>query len=513
MAETESVRRANRATAEGQSLAGLCKTWAVPFIILLNLALTLALSYKLNIWVDEAFSLHTTEKGLGYALDQALNFELQAPLYFALLALWRKLNSSIFFARLFSVICVALAIWVTGLLSRRLWRDVHPGWLAACVAFNPLTIAVAIETRLYALVLLFSALLLLAFYDGYLAETRSRRAQICYILLAIAALYTQYYMGFLLAANACALLVLRRWRALFEYMVGMLIAGLCFAPMLPFIRRQMSAHTAPLRDAQTWFSDFKFILWRIKDYLMPVESEWMAFVRTWVLRLCYVAVAWIVIARRRQLNPETISFLTIALALALFFLVTARLSGQLVIQIRHTAVFFLPLMCAAFALVVLARVRKIVMLWTILALAFAVPLIYARYRPMAKQGDWQRVAAHLMAAEKPEQAILIFHAGAELPLSYYYAGRNRLVPLPRDNTFERFDFHDYILRDEREIRAALERTPGNHKELWLVTDGNCGFSDISYNCALLEDFVNKYYTVEETRAFHGSRVRFLKSRE
>jgi len=497
---------------EKKSLADFCKAWAVHFIILLNLALTLFLSDKLNIWVDEAFSLHTTEKSLSYALEQALNFELQAPLYFAFLSLWRKLNGSVFFARLFSVICVALTIYVVSLLSRRLWKDVHPGWIAAAVAFNPLTIAVAIEMRLYALILLLTSLLLLSFYDGYLAEKRSRRAQVCYILLAIAALYTQYYMGFLLAANACALVLLRRWRPLLEYVVGMLIAGLCFAPMLPFIRRQMSAHTAPLRDTESWFSDFKFILWRVKDYLLPAESETMAVVRTWVLRACYLATLWIVIARRRQLRPQTIAPMTIALTLVLFFLIIARLSGQLVIQIRHTAVLFLPLVFAAFALVILAGKRWIVMVWTLIAIMFALPLLYARYRPMAKQGDWQRVAAHLMAQEKTEQPILIFHAGAELPLKHYYAGGNRLVPLPRDNTFERFDFHDYILRDEREITSALERTPGNHEELWLVTDGNCGFSGISYNCALLEDFVNKSYTVEETRDFYGSRVRLLKIR-
>ncbi len=499
----------NGAGTKRKSLADVYAKLAVPFIILVNLAVTLTLSYKLNIWVDEAFSLHTTDRGVGDALSQALNFELQAPLYFVLLGLWRKINSSIFFARLVSVICVAIAIKVVAVLSSRFWKDVHPGWIAAAVAFNPLTIYVAVEIRLYALVLLLSALLLLAFYDGYLSDARKRGAQVCYILLAVISLYTHYYVGFLLVANACALLILRRWRPLFEYLAGMAIAGVCFAPMLPFIRHQMSAHTAPMRDKGSWYEGVEFVFWRVKDYLVPAVAEPLSEARVWLLRLCYVAIIWIVASKRRRIAQEDIALWTIVMTLAIMLLLISRVSGQLLLQERHTVFIFLPIIFAAFSIVILSGKKKAIAVWTLIVLILASVFLYGRYGQMAKQGDWQRVAAYLMAAEKPGQAILVFHGGAELPLSRYYSGQNRLVPLPRENTFERFDFHDYILRDEREILAALERAGSDPAQLWLVTDGNCEFANISYNCATLEEFVNKYYTVEETRYFYRSIVRRL----
>ncbi len=488
----------------------------VPLLILLNVALTLTLSLKLNIWIDEAFSLHTTGKGFGYALHQALNFELQAPLYFLLLNLWRKIFSSIFFARLFSVVCVALALWTVACLSRRLWKEVHPGWIVAAVAFNPLAISVGVEVRLYALALLLTSLLLLTFYDGFLSETKSRRAQICYVLLAVAALYTQYYMGFLLVANACALLVLRRWRPLFEYLAGMVIVAICFSPMLPFIRYQMSPHTAPVREPISWFLAFEFVTWRVKDYLLPAGSNALITVRSLFLKACYVAtiilLIFALIKKRRSLKPEMIALWTIPIFIALVFFIQARLSGDKLLVAHHTTVLLLPVLFAAFSIVILAGRREVLLAWLLITLFFSGSYLYVRYRPMAKYGDWQRVASYLMQSEKQGQAILVFHGGAALPLSQYYAGVNPLVPLPRDNTFERFDFHDYILRDEREIVAALARVGAEHEQLWLVTDGDCGFADIKYNCSILEEFVNKYYIVEEVKYFNGSMVRRLRRR-
>jgi hypothetical protein len=495
--------------AEGATLRHASGRFVVPLLIFIHVLLTLVLAYNLNIWIDEAFSLHTTERGVAFALRQALNFEMQAPLYFVLLSIWRKIDQSIFFARLFSVASVALALKVIATLSTRLWKDVHPGFLVAIVAFNPLTITVAVDVRLYAPVLLLSALLLLTFHDGFLTQSRRRRTQVIYVLLAVIALYTQYYTGFLLVGNACALLVLKRWRALIEYLIGMVIVGLCLTPMLPFIHYQMTAHAAPVSYAQSWWEVLKFITWKLKDYVLPLSWDISLVVRSWVLRVCYLAALYIVFKKRRELTPGAIATWTITLVVASCFFVVARFSGEMLLQMRHTLVLFLPLTLAAFSIVALAKNKRVVIVWTLVVLIFSLTSLYVRYKPMAKFGDWKRVAAYLASDEKPEQPILVFHAGAALPLERYYSGNNTILPIPRTNTFERFDFNDYVLRDEREIIGALERTPGNHDTIWIVTDWDCGFAGVSYHCEILEGFIDKYYTVVETRQFHNSTVRKL----
>src|SRR5262249_53448815 len=58
-------------------------------MVVVYLAVTVWLSWELNVWRDEMYSLHTTEGSVVRAARQAIDFELQPPVYFALLAAWR----------------------------------------------------------------------------------------------------------------------------------------------------------------------------------------------------------------------------------------------------------------------------------------------------------------------------------------------------------------------------------------------------------------------------------------
>jgi hypothetical protein len=64
----------------------------VSAVIIFHLLIALPLAYILNIWVDEASSLYTTENGLLQAFRNVFADEKQAPLYFLLLSLWREIN-------------------------------------------------------------------------------------------------------------------------------------------------------------------------------------------------------------------------------------------------------------------------------------------------------------------------------------------------------------------------------------------------------------------------------------
>jgi uncharacterized membrane protein len=422
----------------------------IALIILSHLCITIPLAYKLNIWMDEAFTLHTTDQGPGYALAQALNFELQAPLYFVILNLWRKIDGSFFFARLFSIICIALTIHTVASLSRRFFKEIYPGWLAAVVAFNPFTIWAAIEIRLYALVILQSALLLLLFYDGFLSEAPRRFARVSYFMLAVVALYTQYYLGFLLVAHAVVLLLLKRWRPLLTYLAGMLAVGVCFAPMLVFIHAQMSAQTESMKGASSTLRALGYIFWRMKDYVLPVEWQPLGWFRPWLLRIAYAIILLLLLRKRRHLAiaSREVALWTITIVTALLFFVALRSTGETFLQLRHTAVLFLPTVFFTFSIILLIDKRRALAVWTLIIFLFYATSLYTVYRPMAKPGDWNRVASYLTASAKPGQAIMVFHGGARLPLSYYYSGPNALVAIPRADDFDTWSLENYVLRDE-----------------------------------------------------------------
>src|SRR5258708_5390969 len=89
-------------------------------IALAYLALTGWLSFELNTWRDEMYSLHTSSGSPVFAIQQAVHFELQPPFYFLALSLWRVFSHSVFFARLFSSLCGCGAIVATAALGARL---------------------------------------------------------------------------------------------------------------------------------------------------------------------------------------------------------------------------------------------------------------------------------------------------------------------------------------------------------------------------------------------------------
>ncbi|MET0752466.1 MAG: glycosyltransferase family 39 protein, partial [Pyrinomonadaceae bacterium] len=136
-------------------------------LIFLHLAVALPLAFYLNIWADEASTLHTTQNGFFNAFNNLFDEEKQAPLYFLLMSLWRKLSDSIFFARLFSIICSALAIKCFFDFAREIWKDKTARLVAAFFALHPFLFWASLEIRLYSLVILLSVLLVKFFYVGY----------------------------------------------------------------------------------------------------------------------------------------------------------------------------------------------------------------------------------------------------------------------------------------------------------------------------------------------------------
>lgn len=516
------VRVARTKSTRTRSYASCC-AWLTAFpsfsertviylLLFVNLGLTLFLASQLNIWVDEAYTLHTTAQDTAGALAQALRFELQAPLYFILLSWWRKLHGSIFFARLFSVLCIALTVRVAPAVSRRFLPSLHPGWMVALVAWHPFVIWAAVEMRVYALVILLSGLLLLLFFDGYLATPARPRARLLYLLLSLFALYTHYYLGFLLVAQACVLLALKRWRELFSYVLGMLAVGCCFAPMLLVIHEQRGLLAKSVTPSISLPESLRVIYWRWCEYVLPAEWRPLHFARRW-LTLFGFAVAMVILVReslRRWREALHLATWITPAVMTLFFILSLPLTGTELMYPKHSAALFLPVILLTLVIAASAAGRTGLRIWVLVALFFYLTSLAAVYAPLAKKGDWSRVAIYVMAGEQPGQPILVFRSSGALNLRHYYAGPNVIIPLPRESRFETYDARDEIIQDEQEIARALSQLPAPPEQLWLITDDGCEYSEVNYNCQVLERFVARHYTVAANRSFFKVNVRQLR---
>jgi hypothetical protein len=411
----------------------------------------------------------------------------------------------------------------------RFIKQVHPAWIAAALAFNPLTIYAAVEIRLYAMAILFSVLLLLFFYDGYLAELPKKGARFWYILFAVLSLYTQYFLGFLLVANALVLLVLKRWKPLRDYLIGMTIVGLCLIPILFILHYQLSFHANNVKDVYdkvSLLSGVHFLYGRLFDYILPWFHGSDKFcilklIRNWVFRIGIVLGLIVLIKKRlRLLQPENIAIFIILPILCVFFLLLRNMVGQEFLRFYHTSVLFVPALLMTFSVMALTVNKRILIVGSLIILFFSCVTLFLNYQPMAKFGDSSRVATYIMKLEKPGEPILFFRSDGLFAFTPYYSGPNKLIPIPEDTDPAKFDIHEgaalrykllhkVVLKDRRQILDGLLSGPEKFERFWLVIWSTKPYLGVDFHPEILEDFINEYCSIVSTKEFYGSKVVLL----
>jgi mannosyltransferase len=155
-----------------------------------------------GLWLDEAYSLNTSQRGLADVLRQALHFELQPPVYFVLLHWWLALCSSLVCARLLSTACAAGVLFGLDALAPLLGPN-HPRlFLALLGALSPMLLWAGSTARGYALTALI-ATASLVFYLRMWGDKRpgSRRDLILLLVSWCVGVFNFYFFGFLIAGQ------------------------------------------------------------------------------------------------------------------------------------------------------------------------------------------------------------------------------------------------------------------------------------------------------------------------
>jgi len=481
-------------------------------VVVIQLMITVPLAYALNVWQDDAYTLASTSNGPLHAIHQAIYFEQNEPFYFAFMSLWRAVSHSYFFARFFSVLCAAATVYLLPKLLRRYLPEIAPEWIVVAVAFNPFLIWAAVEIRLYALVVLLSSLLLLTFHDAFLADRPSRAATIAYGVLCIIASYTQYYLIFLMLAQAVVLVGFRRWNALKRQSITGVIAAVAFVPMLATVPGQLSNFHGSFAAPRSPLTPAKTLAEVLAQYVLPLT--WALHHRVLYAALLVAAVlgAVAVIARRGWNTGHDLTIVWMTSATFAIFALAVYAAKAHVIG-RHGALLFVPIMLSSFAIVGLVRDPPRGRATTALALvmlACSFGALVQAYRPLAKVGDWARVTRYLASRERPGQPIVVFEAENVVPLAYYYRGPNPIIGIPMDVDFHTYDVARFVLRDGAQIDRRLARVPGEHREIWLVTGKYCSALNIDFGCGILERYVREHYTTLSTSQFYGAEVRLLR---
>ena len=461
-----------------------------------------ALAAVLGTWQDEEYTLTTTAHGVGYAVHRAITYELQAPLYFAVLAALRTLDPSVFFARMFSVVAACLLTPLVARIALRICPEGDPRLVTAFVAFNPFVVYAAVEIRLYALAILVSAVLWLAFDRGYLSES-NRRARVAFALLAIAAAYLQYFLVFELAGFALALVVARRWRSLAAYALPMVAAALAFAPLGLVLRSQVGGEFG-IHAALPGAYGSVFVH-PLLDFITPLGFQ--AVLGHWahaVAVLLGILLVTLLLAGRPRLDRRRLSIVSIAATIECLYATLANVLHYELVVPRHFVALFIPELAGLYALVAGFRNRRIALAVACIVALATVASLGATYRTLSKQGDWPRVAATLGSEAHTGDTIAVFPADGVRPLLRYYRGSARVVPFPRDLSTNAYDTARLVVPSASEAFEKLRQLAG-HGRLWLVREGGCTQYDF-YGCRELEEAVSEHYRIAADFDFYTNEI-------
>lgn len=488
----------------------------IVLLIFLHLVITLPLAYFLNAWADEASTLATTENGFLATLANFYN-EKQAPLYFLLMGLWREVNSSIFFARLFSIICSALAIKFFFDLARKLFSEKASVFITTVFALHPFLIWASLEIRVYSLVILLSIALLNLFYDGFLSrrEEETQRFQFFYILTAIFALYANYYFGFLLVGNFCALLALKKWHSARIYFWQMIVVGVALLPLAWLINLQFAGRAAVFQEEKSLVEGARILWNHFLTFILPTEiypsadASYFSVFRVWIVRLAILAIIIIFIRNWEKLDEKTRAFGAIVIVINLFLLAVYFVLSSEIVAIRHAAVLFVPIVL--FVGLILAKILP-PKGWIIAAILLTVFFSYSivnLYPNLAKRGDWARVAGFIEQNEQPNQPIFVFQTYDVNSLRVHYRGTNRILP---DEKLVEWGVEDEFGSPQtftRQIEFIIAKIPPEAEEIWLATDESC---QTTKACQPLENFIEANYTIIQEKDFYLEKVRLLRKK-
>ncbi|MFN0141465.1 MAG: glycosyltransferase family 39 protein [Pyrinomonadaceae bacterium] len=494
-------------------------------LVIVHLAIALPLALSLNIWVDEASSLYTTQNGFLSAFQNAAINEKQAPLYFWILSLWRLVNDSIFFARLLSIICSVAAIVVFARFAGRIFESRVALLASAFFALHPFLILASLEIRGYSMVILVSIILIKLFFDGFAndIENGRRSSQIAFAFMATVALYTHYYLGFLLAGCLAALIVLRKWRAALSYVLFMAMTAIAFLPLVATSARSQFLARANVYLEKISALDSMQILWHHAiTFLLPAEllrgdeGSTFAVFRLWVFRLALVALAVLVFKFRDNVRERTKILAVVTIVAFGFFFAVAFLVSPAYVGLRHATPLLVPcvLFVASLCSDVFVEVREsitksVIFVGGLIVLASFSYSLTTLYPNTTKRGDWARVGAFLEQNESPGQPIIVFTTFDALALPYYYRGVNKILP---DDRFFAFDQEAPFGTQgslSRQTEFVISEIPPDGEQIWLAVNEKCLITEA---CVPLENFIRANYTIEIEKEFYLEKLFLLKKR-
>ena len=324
-----------------------------------------------------------------------------------------------------------------------------------------------------------------------------------FLLLSIAGIYVQYFVAFMLPGFFCLLLMRRRWKAVWTFVAFGVVVAAAALPLALVARSQVEGYAVEAPSRHVLVQTTAEHPWI--EFLYPIDFSWsdvtwfrdaygvmaIAFGITVVASLPRKSAAWAHIAA-----ASTVEIMFLALVVII----------DLPLSDRYFVAIYVPEMVAAYsAFCALRRGPRPIVSWafapTVLLTAV---LLISRYRFLAQNGDWGRVAAYLSKNARAGDVIAVFPADALPALDRQYHGTVPRVAFPKPFSTTQYSVADLTLGSDREGTVAL-KTLRRYRRIWLVDSEKCFHRHPVFGCEYIPDIVASGRGLER-ESFFGSAV-------
>ena len=490
-------------------------TFQISFLLGSFFVLNLIISYSQGIWLDEAFTLKTSSNPVS-SWERALTFENQPPLYYGLLSVWRLLNTSYFFARLFSIVCASASVYIFYRIAKKTIHTYNPAFITLIYALNPFVIWAALEIRVYALVLLISGLIIYFFTGTYLSgePAKSYRKRLRFSVLAVAAVYTQYYLAFLLLANFIYLLISKKKLHAKQYLVDMVLPVVSLAVFIPFIADQFTHQYSDDGQAMIFVEQLAYLLKIFLNFAFPPAGrEYLDVLRKMVL-FAFILSASVSAIRNYKMIVR--SFFTekdyfFWLSLILLFIYLVLLIGIVDpsnLARRHLLAAMIPLL---FVLVGIFRFSG--NSWTkntwIYGLILYSVINIGFYTRKFKGKAYLDSVDYILKNEKANEPLVFYRADLSILYSIIYKGPNILVPMPMARNYDSIDNWAPIRISNAAIIEDFMKENKIGDAFWYISSEidsgmNNSYLEVrkwDFNYPVVNAYLNAHFDIESVKLF------------
>ncbi len=483
-------------------------------VLLIILALAAFLRFYLldsqSFWNDEGNSARIAERSL-QKITEAAAGDIHPPLYYYLLHFWRgAFGSSEFALRSLSAVLGVLLVGLTHLIGRKVF-SAGVGLLAAfAAAVNPFQIYYSQEARMYMLLAVIAAaatFFLLQLLEGWSSRDRGlgigdqgsgRRRwsfvinHLSLVILYALGLYTHYAFPFVLVTHflivlAWTLVARASWKHIFVWIGLVAAAAVLFIPWLPTAIRQIT--TWP--SARATVDGGQMLLDTLRLYVAgPSLPTAAAIAAIFGCGLFILIGLWNPSGfdERRAEACDVLPYSIRLGSIVLWWLVPIAFIFAFGL-FKDAYLKFFIVGSAAFSILLargisnawyigrgaLAMPRELAgrplvsWIWTIAMLALcaiiAIPVLTALrnyyFDPAYARDNYRGIAQRILAAQRPDDAVLLDSANQWEVFTYYYPNGPNVYPLPAQRPL-----------DQAAVEAELTEIAAQHPRLYVLYWGD-----------------------------------------